>query len=115
MSNNPTTLAPVSDISIVSTAHNPFRLTDEVRESLIEVFCAAAHEHKREYLQRKQWLLEHLAKEERDEKHDAVLISLCDFTESYLRNTAQTYKLLMGSNFWIDEVNKIIQEASQDA
>ena len=115
MMNNPTQTAPVSDVSILSTAHNPFRLTDDIRESLSEVFCAAFHSHKSEYLQRKQWLAEHLAKDERDQKHDVTLISLCDFSERYLRNTAQTYKLLMGSNFWIDEVNKIIQEASQDA
>ena len=79
------------------------------------MFCTAAHAHKREYLQRRQWLAEHLAKEDRDKKHDLVLISLCDFSERYLRNVAKTYKELTGSDFWIDEVKNIITIASQAA
>ena len=115
MSNNPTTLAPVSDISIMSTAHNPFRLTDEVRDSLSEVFCAAIHSHKRDYLERKQWLAEHLAKDDPDEQHTEVLISLCDFSERYMRNIAKTYKSVMGSDFWLDELQKVIAAANQTA
>lgn|GEM_PF-2427006 len=115
MMNNPTTQAPVSDIAIQSTAHNPFRLTDDIRDSLSEVFCAAFHSHKRDYLQRKDWLAEHLAKDERDQKHDANLISLCDFSERYMRNIAKTYKSIMGSDFWLDELQKVIAAANQTA
>lgn len=112
---NSTQAAPVSDISVLSTANNPFRLTDDIRDSLSEVFCAAFHAHKRDYLQRKDWLAEHLAKDERDHKHDADLISLCCFSERYMRNIAKTYKSIMGSDFWLDELQKVIAAANQTA
>lgn len=108
---NPTPQSPVSDSTIPSNKHNPFNLTADIRDSLIEVFCAAIHSHKREYLQRRQWLNEHLAKEDSDQKHTETLMSLCDFSERLLRNAAQTYKAIMGSDFWIEEVTKIIQES----
>lgn len=113
MSNNPTTQAPVSDVIAKINEDKPFELPDQIRESLIEIFCSAFNAHKIEYLQRKDRLAKHLAKEDRDEKHDAVLISLCDFSERYMRNTALTYKDLTNSNFWLDELNKTIQEANQ--
>lgn len=115
MSNNPTIQAPVSDVSILITAHNPFGLTDDIRDSLSEVFCAAFHAHKSDYLQRKQWLCKHLAKENHDEKHTEVLISLCEFSERYMRNIAKTYKSIMGSDFWIEQLELVIQENNHDA
>ncbi|AGP49489.1 hypothetical protein PSYCG_10010 [Psychrobacter sp. G] len=115
MPHSPTTQAPVSDVAILSTAHNPFRLTDDIRDSLSEVFCAAFHAHKSDYLERKQWLIEHLAKEDRDQKHDANLVALCHFSERYMRNTAKTYKSIMGSDFWIEQLELVIQENNHDA
>lgn len=108
---NPTPQSPVSDTTIPSNKHNPFNLTIDIRDSLSEIFCAAIHSHKRDYLERRQWLAEHLAKEDPDQKHTEVLISLCDFSERFLKQEAQTYKAVMGSDFWIEEVTKIIQEA----
>lgn len=108
---NPTPQSPVSDTTIPSNKHNPFNLTTDIRDSLSEVFCAAIHSHKSDYLTRKHWLAEHLAKENHDKKHTEVLISLCDFSERLLKSEAQTYKAIMGSDFWIEEVTKIIQEA----
>lgn len=107
---NPTSQSPVSDSTIPSNKHNPFNLTADIRDSLIEVFCAAIHSHKRDYLERRHWLAEHLAKEDSDQKHTETLISLCDFSERLLRNAAQTYKAIMGSDFWIEEVEKITQQ-----
>lgn len=115
MSNDPTPQAPVSDVSILTTAHNPFGLTDDIRTSLISVFCDAFHYHKCDYLDRKKALAEHLAKEEYDKKHTPVLISLCNFSESRLNEIANTYKTLMGSEFWLEEFQKITAEANQTA
>lgn len=108
---NPTPQSPVIDSTIPSNKYNPFNLTTDIRDSLSEVFCAAIHSHKRKYLKRKKWLNEHLVKEDPDQKHTEVLISLCDFSERFLKHEAQTYKAVMGSDFWIEEVTKIIQEA----
>lgn len=115
MSNNPTSQAPVSAVSTLIRANNPFGLTDDLRSSLSAVFCDAFHYHKNDYLDRKKDLAKHLAKDDRDQKHDAVLISLCDFSERYMRNTATTYKKLMGSDFWLEELQKTITEANQTA
>lgn len=110
MSNNLTTQSPVSDVSIPSDTHNPFNLTVDMRWDLSEVFCTAFHVHKRDYLERNQDLKDHLAKEDRNEKHDEVLISLRDFAEHYMRKTAIAYQQLTGSNFWLEDFNEVIQE-----
>lgn len=106
---NPTQTAPVSDITIRS--NNQFGLTEDIRTSLISVFCDAFHYHKCDYLARKKALVEHLSKEDHDKKHTPVLISLCNYSESCLNGIADTYKQLMGSDFWIEELKKIIKEA----
>ena len=110
MSNNPTTQSPVSDVSIPSDTHNPFNLTVDMRWDLSEIFCTAFHVHKRDYLEYKQDLKDHLVKENRNEEHDAVLISLCNFSEGYMSKVAKTYQSLTGSDFWLEEFDKVIQE-----
>lgn len=113
---NPTQTAPVSDITIRSNnGNNQFGLTEDIRTSLISVFCDAFHYHKCDYLDRKKALVEHLAKEDHDKKHTPVLISLCNYSESRLNEIANTYKPLMGSDFWLEELQKIITEANQAA
>jgi len=107
----PTPQSPVSEVTIPSNKYNPFNLTTDIRDSLSEVFCAAIHSHKSDYLTRKHRLAEHLAKEDHDKKDTPVLVSLCQFSERHLKQEAQTYKAIMGSDFWIKEVEKIIQEA----
>lgn len=112
---NPTTQSPVGDLPDLVDPNNPSELTIDQRFNLSEVFCTAFWTHKLEYIKRKQQLNEHLAKADRDEKHDEVLISLCDFSERYMRNVAKTYKSIMGSEFWLKELETTIAEANQSA
>lgn len=108
---NPTPQSPVLCPFSQPHPQNPLGLSIDARGLLCEVFATAAHAHKREYIDRKRALKYHLAKENPDQKHTAVIISSCEFSERYLNDLAKTYKDVMGSDFWIKEVEKIIQQA----
>lgn len=92
--------SPVSNIPMHSQDNHLLNLSTDTKAALCEVFATAAYAHKQEYLGRKRVLREHEAQEDRDKKHTDVLIS---------------FKAVTGSEYWIEEVQKIIQQANRTA
>ncbi|ALF60299.1 hypothetical protein [Psychrobacter urativorans] len=109
------TQSPVMSLPTHSQSNHLLNLSTDTRAALCEVFATAAHAHKQEYLGRKRVLREHEAQEDHDKKHTDVLISLCAFSERYLKELAKTFKAVTGSEYWMEEVQKIIQQANQIA